>query len=421
MIETIGGAGGQHAASRVLLGLGATVDVEIEWDDDAVGAVARELGVTTSDLDATASIADERSLMIALLSAVRSGRGDERFADSSDIVRRFAARFASHVTIGGTAVRAALILSLLGTPSTVHTVHVDATVRRLLPTGTVVLHSGEVDSLDPHLIIQFPRGARIRLGDGVVIAPGANRFIVANDPPNRELALADELPAAIGDADVAVLSTLNAIQDEQTMNDRLSELSRMLDAADETVIFWEDAAYHAPSLRQTAAVRMARIADVYSMNEDELASFIGREVDLLDAADVAASVRELSSSLPARIIVIHTRYWALAYGADAEQYRVALRGGIDAASSRYVHGDRLTEHDYTAIRSSDTRDDVLTLTRNVQEVEPLIVCEPGYELHPERPTTIGLGDAFVGGFVAALVRHGKQKSSVGQTDQLAAS
>jgi len=393
------------AAGRVLLGLGATVDVEIAWDADVVAALAQELGILAEELDRASPITDERSLLVALLAALRSGRGDERFAESPDVVRSFAARFRARVTLGGTAVRAAIVMSLLGVPATVHMARIDPTVRRLLPVGTAVLHSGEAEALDPHLIIQFPRDTRIRLADATVVSPSANRFIVANDPPNRELPLAAELPSAFAAAHIVVLSTLNAIQDPNTMRARLSELERMsADAPADGIVVWEDAAYHEPDLRAMVAGRMARIADVYSMNEDELASFIGREVDLLDAADVADALGQLSSALGARTVVVHTRYWALARGGESQRYRTPLRSGIDVAGSRYVRGDALTAADVVAVRASEQRGDVLAFARDLEAIDPSIVCEPGYELRPERPTTIGLGDAFVGGFAAALAR-----------------
>ena len=35
------------------------------------------------------------------------------------------------------------------------------------------------------------------------------------------------------------------------------------------------------------------------------------------------------------------------------------------------------------------------------------ICIPSYDVHTEKPTTIGLGDTFVGGFVLGLIENMK--------------
>ncbi|PWD50110.1 hypothetical protein C8046_04925 [Serinibacter arcticus] len=390
-------------AERIVLGLGGTVDVEVVWDAQALGAAARELGVGVGDLDAHREIVDERSLLAVLLALVAAGRGGERFAASSDLVRAFATRFTSVVTLGGTNIRAALAMAVLDVPATIHMVDVDATVRRLVPPGSVLLHTGVSEALDPHLIVQFPAGARVELTDGVVVAPHANRFIVTNDPPNRLLTLAPGLADAVERADVVMLSTLNAIQEREILAERLVELERVVThRRADALVLWEEAAYHVPHVRDEVSAVLAAIADVYSMNEDELEAFVGRGVDLLDADDVSAALDELAAVVPARTLVVHASCWALAVGERAHELRAALRGGITMASTRYVHGDAMTRADHDATAALVPRADAVELARALERRRSDVAVEAGHRFDVDHPTTIGLGDSFIGGFVAAL-------------------
>jgi hypothetical protein len=100
------------------------------------------------------------------------------------------------VTLGGTGVRAGIALANLGIPSTQHLVSIDDNVRRLMPPIIDWVCSAAADTLDPHLIVQYPAGAVVALADGEVVAPSANRVIVANDRPNREMAIAPSSASA---------------------------------------------------------------------------------------------------------------------------------------------------------------------------------------------------------------------------------
>ncbi len=85
---------------------------------------------------------DERDLVVSILSYVARGGGGEHFVASAQALSRFAARFPHRTTLGGTAVRAGIVLDRLGVPSTLHLVSVNDTVRRLLPPDTEYISSG---------------------------------------------------------------------------------------------------------------------------------------------------------------------------------------------------------------------------------------------------------------------------------------
>lgn len=392
-------------STRFVLGMGGTVDYEIRWDAAVLEQLAVEHGVGPDDLDLATPVDSVRDLVRSLLAFVRDGVGGERFVASSDIVEAVAARFDKAVTLGGTCVRAAIAMDVLGVPSTVHLVSMDDTVRRLLPATVDYVSSDTGDTLDPHLIVQYPAGARVRVGDVELVAARPNRIIYANDPPHRELRIANDLPDVLRSADVLLLSSFNVIQDPATLDDRLATVRAAMRAlpADALVMF-EDAGFHVPAFSARVRDEMAGLVDVYSLNEDEMQAYLGRQVDLLDPLTVATAVGELRALVPARTLVVHTQHWALAQGERGAALGPALRGGIVMASTRYRLGDGFTAGDYAdtaAMPPGETAAKVATEVARLLGPDATVV--PALDLSAvPTPTTIGLGDTFVGGFLAAL-------------------
>ena len=391
-------------STRYVLGLGGTVDYEIDWDPGTLERLAAEWGLRPDELDARIPVLSERDLLRSLLGFVRDGAGGERFVASSEIVEAFARRFPLRVTLGGTCVRAAIAMDRVrGLPALVHLVSIDDDVRRLLPASTTYLCSAQHDTTDPHLIVQYPAGSAVRVAGVEVVAARPNRLIYVNDPPNRELVLHPALGDACAGADVVLVSGFNVIQEPETLDARLATLAADLDRVPPGgFVYFEDAGYHRPALRGPVRDVLASRVDVWAVNEDELQEWTGRAVDLLDAADVAAALAELRGAVPARTLVVHTQHWALAAGGEAAGLRAALRGGIDMASTRYAHGDGFTPADYAATAARPPGAAGARFAREVEALAPDVACEPAYVLDVPRPTTIGLGDTFVGGFLAAL-------------------
>lgn len=394
-------------AARVVLGLGGTVDYEVEWDTGAVTRLAAEHGITADELDPATAVTSERDLLVVLLAFLRDGVGGERFVVSSDVVEAFAAHFTTRVTLGGTAVRAGLALAALGLPSTLHLVSTDEHVRRLLPPECSSVTSATGDTTDPHLIVQYPRGARVVTEGLDLTAPHANRAIFVNDAPNRELRLSPDLGGVLADARVLLVSGMNTIADPELLRRRLAELRLHLHALPAGArVVYEDGGFHVPAFGLTVARSLADVVDVHSLNEDELAGYVGRRVVLDDALDVVSAVAELQRTFPARVFVVHTHCWALAVGEHADAYAESLRAGVLLAGTRYRHGDAVTAADCEALAALPVDERRTGVAGEVERVLRATVgpavCVPARRLDVAAPTTIGLGDTFVGGFVAAL-------------------
>src|SRR5947199_5473558 len=141
-------------ASRVVLGLGGGVDVEIAVSAPTLEQLVRRYQIRSAELTPPATVTDERDLLISILAYLKKGGGGEHFVASADALHAFAARFPNRITLGGTSARAAIAMSRLGVPSTLHLVGVNDYIRSLVPAACDCISSRQRDMLGPHLIVQ---------------------------------------------------------------------------------------------------------------------------------------------------------------------------------------------------------------------------------------------------------------------------
>jgi len=148
---------------------------------------------------------------------------------------------------------------------------------------------------------------------------------------------------------------------------------------------------------------LTELVDIHSMNEDEMQAYLGRTLDLLDPDEIRAALAELHALIPARTLVVHTRYWALAVGKRAADQAAGLQGGITMAGTRYRHGDSFSAEDYAALGRSPRHAGGAAFAEGIAErMGDEVCCIAAFAIDVEYPTTIGLGDTFVGGYLAAM-------------------
>lgn len=402
---------------NLVLGLGGTVDYEIRWDAEVLSALAEGYGIHRDELTTTTPIIDERALVVTVLAFLATGGGGERFVLSSEIVERFAGHFPTEITLGGTGVRAGIALDRIGVPTVQHLVSIDDNVRRLLPRSMRVVSSATHDTLDPHLIVQYPEGTTVRLVDAEVSAPSSNRLIFANDAPNREMAIAADLGEALADAAAFLVSGFNTMQDADLLARRLDDLvAAMQRLPAEALVYYEDAGFYHRDLSAIVRERLLERIDVYGMNEDELQEYLDRDVDLLDPEDVVAALAEAHALIPARALVVHTKYWAIAVGPRAAAHRAGVESAVRTAATRYRLGDACTAADLDDTARLPRHRGGEAVVATAQERLPAAgLPAAGVAAHvvdTPHPTTIGLGDTFVGGFLAAVPAASRRATAV---------
>ena len=276
--------------------------------------------------------------------------------------------------------------------------------RRLLPPACDYISSAREDTLYPHLIVQYDQGIRVQVGDINLHAPFPNRLIYVNDPANEALVLSDELGSMLRDADIFLISGFNSMRDQDALDERLFTLRRhMRQLPSDALVYYEDAAFHEPAFSRRVRNALLEVIDVYGLNEDEMQAHLGYRVDLLSVTEVEQALKSLRTLIPAPTLVVHTKYWSLVLGAGASEYAEAVRSGMVMASAHYCYGDDFTDEQHELIRSLPMRPGARAFATALEERMGAVVrCLPGFTLDVAHPTTVGLGDAFVGGFLAAL-------------------
>ena len=404
---------------RIVLGLGGTVDHELDWDAAAFQRLVDGYGIHLAEVedDPPSGVADERGIALAILRSMRWARGCECYVADKAQLLAFDSRFEHRVTLGGTCVRAALAMDRLGVESMVHLVSISDEVRERLPEGVAWLCSAEGDSLDPHVIVQYPRGAVVRLADGMVVAARPNRVILVNDEPNEHMVLSRDLPAALREAPAVLVSGFNTMKSVDELRVRLAELADMLRGVPRgTPVVYEDAGFHDEAMRAVVLEVVPSLAGVHSLNEDEARHYLGRETDLADPREVVAMMEGLLEILGTPTVMVHTSRYAACIGAEAALYRDAAQAGCVMASTRFACGDRYGRAEHSAIAASPREAIGVALAGAPAVRRAGVLIAPSYEVRASTPTTIGLGDAFIGGVMAhlaAVTREGAGRPKPG--------
>lgn len=391
--------------SEIVLGLGNNIDYEITWDSNIIERMIREQGISNGEISIPREIATFRDMILSILGFLRQGTGGERFVSDPTIIEDFADNFEKKITLGGTSVRAAMAMRKLGVLPAVHLVTMNEPVSHLLPEDCPRLCSNREIRSYPHLIVQFHRGIRIDVQDIHIETDRSNRIIYTHDRDNALMVLHERLSDFLSDAKVFLISGFNAMRDSALLEERLRQLQESMETLPPgAVVFYEDACFHDPSLSAIVRRYLAPKITIYSLNEDELQNYLSRTVLLTDAQAVAEALEDLQNLLPVPVLILHTRYWALAYGTEACCYTNALLGGVTMATTRFRCGDTFTRQDYEETLRLPPETAGETFASEIQDLlGNKVSCIPSFLVPETQVTTVGLGDTFVGGFLPVLV------------------
>ena len=390
---------------KIVLGFGGCIDYEIVWNSQAIEALIEHYAIHAAELNLNQVIRSERDLVISILSFLQAGIGGERFVRASAIIEQFARHFAKKITLGGTSVRAAIAMRKLGYTSALHLVTINEHFRRLIPPDCPFICSNPQESAHPHLIVQFGQGVCVKAKDIDLCASRANRIIYHHDDDNIRMDLDETFADWMTAAKVLLISGFNAMQSEQLLLDRLAAVLRMLEKLPKAAqVYCEDAGFYNPRFHQLLLATLAQKITIFSLNEDELQAHLGRKLDLLDAEQLKAALADLQQLIPVPMLVVHSMYWALAYGEGAPRMAAALKGGVTMATTRFRYGDDFTVAHYQAIEQCAPNPAGARFAAALTALlGDQVCCVPVAQVEQANATTIGLGDAFVGGFLPALV------------------
>ena len=393
---------------RIALGFGNNIDYEIVWDSEVIEDLINQYDIHRDELNINREIKTVRDLVISILSFLKLGSGGERFVATSDIIETLAQRFEKKVTLGGTSVRAAIAMRKLGYTSSLHLVTMNEHVRQLIPQDSPYVCSNIEENSYPHLIVQFAQHTCVKAGDIDIRSSHANRIIYHCDDDNITMNLNEDFANLITDSKVLLVAGFNAMQSKELLLQRLETVQQMMTALPkDAIIFYEDAGFYDPEFSRLICSILASKISIFSLNEDELQDYVGRRLDLLDALQIKNALVELKTLIPVPVIIVHTKHWALAYGDNASRFAPALKAATTMATTRFCYGDDFTLENYRTVKT-------LPPGKMNARITDAINTLPGDTLwcvsvpdvsHIDQAsaTTVGLGDAFVGGFLPALL------------------
>ncbi len=390
---------------KIALGLGDNTDYEIVWNSGVIENLIRQYDIHNDELDINRVITSERDLVISILGFLQISGGGERFVSDEAIVEQFAQKCTNKITIGGTSVRAAIAMRKFGYTSALHLVTLNDHVRRLIPHDSPYVCSNDQDTSYPHLIVQFGKDTQVKANDINIRTSHANRLIYHSDVDNIIMKLNEDFGELITEAKVLLVSGFNAMHDEALLNDRLACVLRMIERLPkDAIVFCEDAGFYEPKFSHIVYGTLAKKMSVLSLNEEELQGYLHRKIDLLDVLQVKEALIGLHNLFPIPTIVVHTKHWALAYGKEAVKFSKAIKAAVTMATTRFCYGDDFTVENYTTVEKLASRQADADFADTLNKLpDGGIYCVPVAFVEPAVATTVGLGDAFVGGFLPALL------------------
>lgn len=390
---------------RIFCGLGNNIDYEIVWDSQTINELVSRYRITLQEARIQpVEICTMRDLVQSLLAFFVQGTGGERYTTGVDILLEFSKHFSYKTTLGGTGVRAALALEKMGIDTNIHLVSINNQTRSLLPARAEILCSSDRDSISPHLIVQFNRGDTLCIESEIIEAPSSDRIIYVHDQENMELQLTDNLKDVCIDAPAVLLSGFNAIQRQDILRTRLTQVINVIkELPKEVCVFYEDAAFHQHQFSWDVMKTLSSYVSVYSLNFDELQSYVKRSVDISSPQDVMEAISNIQSI--SSTIVLHTKFWALAFGKDAALYKRSLKAGVTLASARFSFGDSFGIDEYKQLFYGEVEPQGRAFVSSLQNMYPEVCAVAVPRVQKKIVTTIGLGDAFVGGFLSIYGRN----------------
>ena len=298
--------------------------------------------------------------------------------------------------------------------SVIHACSLNKHFCRLIPDQVHWVSSvpDEREDFHPHVILQYPANAHIKVGDIDLTTQRPNRVIFAHDPPSVALHITEAFGDEVCHAPVFLAASFNIIKEEAVLRQRLKTAIQIINRMpQQRVVVMEDACFENPKMQQIVAQTLAPYLNVFSMNEDELQDRLGRRIDVRNTDQVAQAIQEVYVQLNMPTIVCHSAYWALAYGQSVKGMRQALEAGVCMAATRFRMGDSYQRSDYQQTMAMPPREWAREFAARLEAMlGQELICVPGKDLdHIAQPVTIGLGDAFIGGMLPSFLTEEQRR------------
>jgi ADP-dependent phosphofructokinase/glucokinase len=391
--------------NNISLGFGDNTDYELIWDTDAIKLAIKEFNISNAEIKLKTIVDNERDLLIGMLYFLKNNIGGECSVYNTQVLKKFASRFKYNITIGGTGPRAAIAMKTLGYDSFLHLVVMNEDLEKLIPSSIKYICSNEDINYDIHLIFQYPKAVSIHVNDISINTTRENRIIIGNNDVNSIMKLSQEyFDKYVNISKVLMISGFNTMTDIPLLRSQLEFIAKNIKQLKDIKIYYEDACFMSEEANQLCKEMLFKYVDIFSFNEDELINYCGRNINLLDEKDVLRGIEELYKKFHVDTLVVHSKYWAIAYGDKTPSYKSCLKGGITMATTRFRFGDNFNNKEQYF--ETEILEDGEIETQFANKFNSLTkdksICIPSVKVEETDVTTVGLGDSFVGGFVSKL-------------------
>ena len=393
--------------ASIALGFTNTVDYELDWDSINIGNLVGELGITKSDIINHRTISNLKDLVANILYYMDKGEGCGKFIDSEEPLLEIMDGRTSTISLGGTAIRAAQVIASKGIDCLISLSATNKETRMLLPSGCTTFCSSEIDYDSPHVVIQYPAGTTVIGPDFSITTARHNRLIFTADKSNSNLRIPDSFLSSIGRCDAFIISSFELIEDDELLENLLSKIDKALQSFG-GIVFYEDAFFKETSHAKMVNSHLSKHHHIHSMNEDEFAFYLGEKPILLDPIYMSKACSAVRDKIGTDVLLLHTSRYGLLQGKNSHEYADALESGILFSSTRFAFGNDLSSERLESVKKGKQSEECRKFAEEIEELMDCI-CIPSYDVPTDKPTTIGLGDTFVGGFAVGLLNRNKQK------------
>lgn len=409
---------------RPLVGFCSNADMVLTWDAESYNKLLKKYLRTRPDQGRNKPITSMEDFAQISSWYIMQGIGGNMDITNVAVCDELLEAFRTEPALGGTGAQAAAALGAVGVPADVHLTDRSKPVCAMLSgSGIMMIEDGRripvescKDDSAPiyHFILQFRKDDVVEINGEKVRIPCSNRLILFYDPIHKYFPVAEDYCAYYEQAELdltsCLLSGFDAVTDTAIIDARLDQLSNHLAALQSKhphmVCYLEGAFYLNPEVKTRVMGRLGPMAHIVGMNEEELAEAVaefGRKIDLEDARQVLEGIKLYREHFHLRGIVLHTKDYALYYGAplagvDVEQGLTLgnLMASTRARIGRYGSVQDCRESlalplsprgmafaaDFTALAAGN-------------EGQVLTAVPSRYIEHPRY--TIGLGDTFTAG------------------------
>lgn len=400
---------------KIALGFHATVDFELEWDKEIFLKLLSEYAIMDCEIQEDIEQNSERNMLIGALAHMKRGSGGEFTPKDNALCFAFAEKFSYRKTLGGTATRAAIAISRLGVGSELAVCSGNRLIKEKLPKNIhCFFNIKEENQTYPHVVFTYPGNERIKVNNIDFVTPRENRILYSNDVESKEMIVSQEFCRRMVDAKVFLLGCFSEVMDFDILKQRMEDIKQLLGRRNSYMkLVFEDGCYIQKEFRSYVHETMKVChADIVSMNEDELQEYMGKRFDIMNAQKVLEAVKKCRAGIDIPVLVVHSSKWALAFGDNAENVKRGIELGICLSATHFCCGNHFKMTDFLRVSAFDTNAEGKEFCKKIKQLAGNRICAlPTKNLQKiEKPTIVGLGDCFVGGFALGIAEESEYEN-----------